>query len=918
MAINAGYYGPESTWLDFKPVSTMTDDFKVAQFSTISHSTYGLSSRTWPATKYGMNFDSYKRPLDVSFCWCSTDGQASFDNAFGVTGYNNNHSRYEANQNAKNSIGLGTKGTQSAYITSGYAQYYKSSASGGAEWGSVPMNFQPDYSFSPQIDSYTGGLKIMRLAQGGLAPALKFDFGNYFMTPYIHYYVLKSTATLSDWNAVTDPRNYAGLVDTIKRDDLYTFVKRINDNTYSADKIVIYAVTAYISHVNWHEDKTYDITDISFGSQTSTSGLIQGFTVPDTPVKFTFADWYDPTDPKQYAIDLDTTFLNNRGYAVNSTGIYNGKTEQISSGQYNSQCSIVLAGCPDTYATGYTSATSYPYYYQVLSRDVSKFHVKQYSADSDLPNTARYGYSFHAQLSDFGGINGFREYVRQSCAYFGMYFTEMAYPDVTKDWLTEDAFIGTIDGSGITHGAYTQGLDNANQPQRNWGDNWASKTPYKPGGTPSGPTNDPNKTSKKMAGKQNLALFSATTKYCGDGVDVDAIFRFCNNVKGMEQFIETDPDTQATHLDYDGYRHWLEVNFLNSNPIDNIVSVKWYPFNTKTFIGAAQKSTVKLGRAYVNNTGAGYSSTTGALEMYSTSYPNVGNTLELGFFQPLEAYGDFRDYAPYSECTIYLPYCGTTTFPTSYCLGHAIYVSYKIDIVTGSCTAIVALDSYDGNIICTGHGTIGTEIPFSGIQSANYQAGIYQGIQSLKSAQLSQKQNLFSNGCDIVKQTAGFINSANALNNPLNDSVKTWTGIASSAAGTLQSIGNTMGQYGQDKYSVQQAEYNIKTQPVEKTMIGNTSPIDGTLMYNKPALLITRPVTIVPDGNTEENMLPFYGYKKGILANNYFGITINDITYNNFIQCGDIKINISGMTPAEEAEVKRLFTEGVYLTTPSN
>lgn len=101
-------------------------------------------------------------------------------------------------------------------------------------------------------------------------------------------------------------------------------------------------------------------------------------------------------------------------------------------------------------------------------------------------------------------------------------------------------------------------------------------------------------------------------------------------------------------------------------------------------------------------------------------------------------------------------------------------------------------------------------------------------------------------------------------------------------------------------------------------MIGNTSPIDGTLMYNKPALLITRPVTIVPDGNTEENMLPFYGYKKGILANNYFGITINDITYNNFIQCGDIKINISGMTPAEEAEVKRLFTEGVYLTTPSN
>lgn len=804
MAINAQYYGSESSWIDFKPVAGMTDDFKVASFST-AVANLGYSARTWLATKCGMNYDDYKKPLDVSFCWCGTDGTAPFDNVFGVTGYNNNHDRYQVNQNGKSSIGLGTKGNDTSYIDEVFCEYFKNSAGGGAEWANVPLNFQPEYAFAPTTDSYTGGLKVVRLSNGGLTPALKFNFNNYYLVPFVYYYVLKSTATLTDWGNVTDPTNYNALVDTTKRDDLYTFCKRIEDQTYSTDKIVIFAITGLINHVTWQNDKSYNVSDVSFGTKTATSGLIQGFAVNENTADLEFADWYDTSErQKTYKIKIDTSLINNRGYAVGTCGIYDGKAGQITTATYNSQNSVVLAGCPHTTGVGYYSGiTGVPYAYESFSRDVSKFHVKNFSADSSLPNARRYGYNFTATIGDFTDLNGFREYVRRACAYYGMYFTEMMYPNTTQDWLTEDAFIGTIDSSGITHGAYTHGADNANQPQRNWGDNWASKTPYKPGKTPSGPTNDPNKTSNKMAGKQNLALFSATTKYCGDGVDVDAIFRFCNNVKGMEQFIETDPDTQATHIDYDGYRHWLEVNFLNSNPIDNIVSVKWYPFNTKTFVGAAQKSTVKLGRAYVNNTGAGYSSATGALEMYSTSYPNVGNTLELGFFQPLEAYGDFRDYAPYSECTIYLPYCGTTTFPTSYCLGHAIYVSYKVDIVTGSCTAIVALDSYDGNIICTGHGTIGTEIPFSGIQSANYQAGIYQGIQALKSAQLSQKQNLFSNGCDIVKQTAGFINSANALNDPKKNSIEAWTGIASSAAGTLQSIGNTMGQYGQDKYSIQ-------------------------------------------------------------------------------------------------------------------
>lgn len=815
MAVSAGYYGPESSWFNLPPdsnLSASTYNFKVPAFYSSTTSSNGDGMKAVISAKFIKVPTSYQVSVDKSCCWCETDGTAPFDQFYYLTSYSATHDRYEVNRNGACAIGLKGASNSSNNLTNQTAVYWSNSG--------VPNNCplaqkKRDGSGYITPNTFTdGGNEYARVAYSRIIPYLKFDFSSVFYTPIVHYYVLKDTATLEQYGAVTTPSDYNSLVKTEVYSDLYSFCKDIENNAVSDEKIVIISVFAYARYIKWNEDKT--IADFHDGTDAKNYAAISPLILTKGLCEFSHINWaneqQEELQNESFSLQLtDNGPITGQTTVGSSSGgtLYGGAWTEAN----NSKSSATISANHLICISGLKSSTGVGYFTPSLtaSGGTSAHSIYQSCVDSTSYTIKNLGdgviskktIGVYATLGDFGGIRGFREYVRRSCAYLGSYFSEYYYPNWTHDLNQESCFLGTIDSAGITHGAYTNGLQNDNQPQKTWGDDWASKTPFKPGGTPSGPANDPNKTSNKMAGKQNLALFSATTKYCGDGVDVDAIFRFCNNVKGMEQFIETDPDTQETHLDYDGYRHWIEVNFLNSNPIDNIVSVKWYPFNTKTFIGAAQKSTVKLGRTYVNNTGAGYSSATGALEMYSTSYPNVGNTLELGFFQPLEAYGDFRDYAPYSECTIYLPYCGTTTFPTSYCLGHAIYISYKVDIVTGSCTAIVALDSYDGNIICTGHGTIGTEIPFSGIQSANYQAGIYQGIQSLKSAQLSQKQNLFSNGCDIVKQTAGFINSANALNNPLKDSIKTWTGIVSSTASTLQSIGNTMGQYGQDKYSIQ-------------------------------------------------------------------------------------------------------------------
>lgn len=945
MGINVNYYGAESTWLDFKPVSSMEDDFKVPQFSGVSHSTYGLSSRTWPATKYGGDYDSYKAPLDATFCWCGTDGQAPFDNVFGVTGYNNNHDRYEANQNAKNSIGLGTKGNQSAYITSAYAQYYKASASGGAEWGSVPMNFQPDYSFSPQTDSYTGGLKIMRLAQGGLAPALKFDFGNYFMTPYVHYYVLKNTATLSDWNAVTDPRNYSGLVDSTKRDDLYTFVKRINDNTYSADKIVIYAVTAYITHVIWNADKTYDIstTNVSFGSQSTTSGLLQGFTIPDTPVKLTFSDWYDTTDPQQYMIDIDTTFLNNRGFAVNTVGIYNGKAEQIVSGQYNSQCSIVLAGCPDTYATGYSSPTSYPYYYQVMSKDVSKFHMKQYSADSDLPNAARYGYSFHAQLSDFGGLNGFREYVRKACAYFGMYFTEMAYPDTTKDWLTEDAFIGTIDSQGITHGAYTQGADNANQPQRTWGNDWASKTPYKPGNQPkpTAPDHEDPSDPLNLRARAYIGAELGPRRYVVKPDDVIALFTFIKNCTDYNNAFEgyadvrtasvpaEDLDTvkaislrdwQNTYPDTGSwYSYVYDVMGDGVHPNNKIIGLMAFPFYLRDKFGNVDVG-IQLGDINTNysasdkffTTKSWYQNEGEAIGSVSVQFnphtltaaisarPVTGEgiiTLDLGSKTIEAKFGDFRDYMPYSHIELQVPYHGSFELDPADWIGHTVSVVVLCEVITGSSLAIVCRD---GAPIATAAGQMGFSVPLNIDTFGGTTASFAEASAGLQNAQVEHRVHAVNGAIDVAKSSAKTI-AAGAFTVATGGAGA--GALALAAADTAQTAANLYGQMKTEKNSIKAAEYSMEHNQTGSSIIGGGSP-SCAAKYETRCRLVWHYCR--QNFNINEAA---YGATQGFSCN----VSGKVSDFGGYSVFSNVVLQGIGATSEEKAEIVKRMQEGVIV-----
>lgn len=71
-------------------------------------------------------------------------------------------------------------------------------------------------------------------------------------------------------------------------------------------------------------------------------------------------------------------------------------------------------------------------------------------------------------------------------------------------------------------------------------------------------------------------------------------------------------------------------------------------------------------------------------------------------------FGDFRDYAPYTRVSIFLPCCGWCDLP-SHVVGRQVTVKYFTDIIAATCKAVVFCNN---NIIAEAAGVIGLDIPF--------------------------------------------------------------------------------------------------------------------------------------------------------------------------------------------------------------
>ena len=93
-----------------------------------------------------------------------------------------------------------------------------------------------------------------------------------------------------------------------------------------------------------------------------------------------------------------------------------------------------------------------------------------------------------------------------------------------------------------------------------------------------------------------------------------------------------------------------------------------------------------------------------------------------------EFYGNVFDYEPYTQIHMYLPFVGIVAIKANDVVGKKVTVKYGIDVLTGTCLAMVNTEKGDSNIQCYQFaGNCAVQIPLTG---GNY-AGIIRSLASM-------------------------------------------------------------------------------------------------------------------------------------------------------------------------------------------
>lgn len=251
----------------------------------------------------------------------------------------------------------------------------------------------------------------------------------------------------------------------------------------------------------------------------------------------------------------------------------------------------------------------------------------------------------------------------------------------------------------------------------------------------------------------------------------------------------------------------------------------------------------------------------------------AGNpTASFGPYSIDRKFNDFRDYAPYTKCEIFLPYCGWCGLP-SHIVGRSISVEYYTDIIAATCKAVVYCISGEGrNIIAEASGVIGVDIPFA-------------------------SENV---GAKMEAANAGLVASTKGA-------LQTAIGVGTMVASKGQKGANTLAS-GLSTYISGFTQMSMAANENWTEINGQTG--DGCNLAGASSIIIkiTRPKY---GSNSEPPYVPD-GYAHNIGFTSMKGITVGSVSGLLIADNVDTS-NISGATERERAEIRRLLETGIIV-----
>ena len=447
-------------------------------------------------------------------------------------------------------------------------------------------------------------------------------------------------------------------------------------------------------------------------------------------------------------------------------------------------------------------------------------------------------------------------------------------------------FIGIINSSGISTGTFgvvtEETLGDFSQTAS---DNFIDDTPYDPSTGPDIYDYD------SEIGVKNIQTGNI---FC-------RAYAINNEVKGLSQYLWNTVTTDIhSAQEYSDAQKDLSSKFLNTNPVDNIVSLIYYPFNIKDQLGLTTQRAVGLGNQTVEY------SIPGSPDPITLKGYLIGNNMQVlldaGSLRIQPYFNDFRDYEPYTTLELFIPYHGSIALLNSEVLGYTLSVKIAVDLLTGSSTAFIFRDNL---IIDQINGNMGVNIPINGLEQATYNANIYNANSNLKVAKINEQITNITSGFQIAGQAINTLNSGVMGNIPgtaISSLNLIETGLTSNLKSDLAA------------QQVANAQFNLDhtTKPIKNC--GAPTGSNSTVGEQYCRLIIRRPYATI-DSHDEE-MKQVYadsvGYATYIITGQREGGHVSLKSFAGHIEMTNVKINGS-MTSKEKELIKTALMNGVHI-----
>lgn len=222
---------------------------------------------------------------------------------------------------------------------------------------------------------------------------------------------------------------------------------------------------------------------------------------------------------------------------------------------------------------------------------------------------------------------------------------------------------------------------------------------------------------------------------------------------------------------------WEGLKQYFSNPMDGIIDCYYIPLDITQYINVTGYASIVIGDYQLPSAG-GVTTQATALTVQSKSL-----TIEIPW-----RYRDFRNLSPYSEITMYVPFCGAKSIPPEMCYdAEALLCQYSVDVISGAVECIVYIK---GEVIAEFSGNCRVNLPVGQTQSRvdSLIGAVGGGITAIAG---------FSSG-NVALGATGVLSAVGSVVTPATD--KIMGGFSGSILGAI--LGNTTSLWQQFHLSV--------------------------------------------------------------------------------------------------------------------